>query len=212
MVRLSEQFALRKRPGRWADTILRTHAVPQRPPVSRSALGRALNRLGELAAVECAIIEISLCFGRVFALVIQSPVVFGNGPALLASSELAIDLADEVSVELRLPPDWLTEDFRLSLIEARAKLRSIELGTAPALSVSIEADPEHLLAMKLHTGTEADYMDAIFLMRKMRLRYFEEAELIHERFCPNCLMPVATRMWVRQFLEARHGRSPFSDL
>jgi hypothetical protein len=175
-------------------------------------LQRAVKRFAELAAVEFAVIEVSLCFSRVFSLVIQAPVVFERGPALLASSELANDLAVEVSAELSIPRDWLTEDFRLSLIEARAKLRPIEVGMAPGLSVSIEADPEHLLAMKLHTGTTVDWTDAIFLIRKMRLRYLAEVERVHGRFCPDCVMPAASRERVRQFLEAKHGRSPFSTV
>jgi hypothetical protein len=157
---------------------------------SKSRITNALNRLGELAQEQGAILEVSLYGGEVFTLIFGSHDSTKDVDAIVRPSELARSLAVQVSKEQDLPEDWINDDVRSFLAEREAKrrLKGDEFG--PGLQVSVPT-AAYLLAMKLRAcraprpGFAGDHEDIQFLVRKMEIRSPAEAEAIHNRFFPH---------------------------
>lgn len=175
-------------------------------PLSRSRITQALRRLGALARLQGATLELSLYGGAVFTLVYGSRDATKDVDAVLRQSELGRTLSRQVAAELGLPEDWLNDDVKQFLAEKEAKriLPADEFGEGLRVAVPTAA---YLLAMKLRScrpplpGYAGDYGDIRFLVRKMGLASVDDAAAIHEKFFPHDALSSEAREVVRVAIE-----------
>lgn len=161
--------------------------------LSRRQIVRALNRLGELAARDHVVIEITLYGGAAMMLAYNARDTTFDIDAILRPREVAERLIAEVARELDFPEDWLNDGVAkfTSIAGTYAPLRVQELEETAAAHLRINrASAAYWLAMKClafrprlgpRTG---DLPDIEFLLRKMGLRTVEQVEAILERFYP----------------------------
>jgi hypothetical protein len=153
--------------------------------MSPRRINRALSRLAELAGAEKIALEVALCHGQIITVVYA---VGQTGKAVESSSRAAA-LVRQVASEQRLPADWLEEDvkFYLALTAARGQPHLQEFGPSVVLSL---AEPEHLLAMKLHlcqgqlVPATADRHDLAFLIEKAGLASVDSVEQTYAQYFP----------------------------
>lgn len=174
--------------------------------LSPRRLTRALRRLSELAAADHVTIEVALCHGAVITVVYAAAAnATPTARRVVESSARAAALVRQVSLEQRLPADWLEEDvkFYLALSAARSQPHLHDLGPNLILSVS---EPAHLLAMKLYAchasvpPAAADHGDLAFLIERMGLASVEAVEHAYARFFPEHSLAEDVRSLVTRLL------------
>lgn len=176
--------------------------------MSPRRINRALRRLAELADTEKVALEVALCHGQIITVVYAvSRDVQTSSSKAVESSARAAALVRQVASEQRLPADWLEEDvkFYLALTAARGQPHLQEFGPSLVLSM---AEPEHLLAMKLHlcqgqvVPATADHHDLAFLLGKAGLESIDSVESTYARFFPEHKLAAETRTLVNRLLPA----------
>jgi hypothetical protein len=166
--------------------------------MTRTQITKALQRLGELAQFEGTRLEVSLYGGAVFTLVYGSRASTRDVDAIIHPSALAKRLAARVASEQGLAEAWLSDDVRFFLADTEAKreLKGDDFG--PGLNISVPT-AAYLLAMKMRAcraplpGNPGDYADIEYLLNKMEISSFAEAEAIFARFFPHDVLPDAAR-------------------
>ncbi len=174
--------------------------------MSPRRINRALRRLAEIADAEKIALEVALCHGQIITVVyaINRDVQTAPGKAVESSARAAA-LVRQVASEQRLPADWLEEDvkFYLALTAARGQPHLQEFGPSLVLSM---AEPEHLLAMKLHlcqghlVPATADHHDLAFLIEKAGLSSMDSVENTYARFFPEHALADEARALVKRML------------
>jgi hypothetical protein len=178
-------------------------------PLTRETLTRALIRLGELAAAEGVVLEVSLYGGAVFTLVYESRDSTRDVDAIVRPGDVAHRLSLRVAGELNLPSDWLNDDVARFLGDKEAKRTLDSDRFGPGLIVSVPT-ASYLLALKLHAfrsplpGYAGDHDDIVFLLGKLQLRGIEEAEEHYNRFFPHDVLSDDRRAILRTLLEKAH--------
>ncbi|MFT3783515.1 MAG: hypothetical protein QM790_15995 [Nibricoccus sp.] len=175
--------------------------------MSPRRINRALRRLAELADSEKVALEIALCHGQIITVVYAVGRDQLSTSKAVESSTRAAALVRQVASEQRLPADWLEEDvkFYLALTAARGQPHLQEFG--PSLVLSL-AEPEHLLAMKLHicqgqvVPATADRHDLAFLIEKAGLDSVDSVESTYARFFPEHKLADDARAMVTRLLPA----------
>lgn len=174
--------------------------------MSPHRINRALRRLAELATTGNIAIEVALCHGQIITVVYamnreaQPPsrrTVESNGRAAV--------LVRQVASEQRLPADWLEEDIKVHLALTIARGQTNLQEFAPSL-VLLHAEPEPLLAMKLHVcqgrvePAISDRHDLAFLIEKAGISSFDLVEQIYAQFYPEHKLADDARAMVSRML------------
>lgn len=175
--------------------------------MSPRRINRALSRLAELADAEKVALEVALCHGQIITVVYAVSGEQQSGGKTIESSARAAALVRQVASEQRLPADWLEEDvkFYLALTAARGQPHLQDFGSSLVLSM---AEPEHLLAMKLHIcqgqvlPATADHHDLAFLLEKAGLASLDSVESTYVRFFPEHKLAGEARALVSRLLPA----------
>lgn len=176
--------------------------------MSPRRINRALSRLAELADAEKIALEVALCHGQIITVVYGSARDQQQSAAkAVESSSRAAALVRQVASEQRLPADWLEEDvkFYLALTAARGQPHLQEFGPNLVLSM---AEPEHLLAMKLHlcqgqvVPATADRHDLAFLIEKAGLSSIDSVEQTYAQFFPEHKLADDARAMISRLLPA----------
>jgi hypothetical protein len=153
---------------------------------------RALRRLAELAAAQGIGLELAWCHGAVITLVHGTVAPAPRRTRVVEASSRAMALVDQVTAEQRLPADWLKEDVKFYVTHSGLGGRGGSDVFGPHVILSV-ADPEPLLAMKLHacqtaSPAAADLSDLRFLLGKMGVASLDEVERVYRRFFPRQTM------------------------
>jgi len=108
-------------------------------------------------------------------------------------------LVEKIASEYGLPPNWLNDSVKGFMNESVETADFMRFG---CLKISV-VTPEYLLAMKLMSSRVEgqDYCDIKFLLRKLNIRTFEDAELIIKRFFPLSRILPKTGYVIENFLE-----------
>lgn len=156
--------------------------------LSSSSLNRALVRLAAVAAIERLVLELALCYGRIFAVAYDSTESKVGHDRMVEPSARVTALVKLVAAEQRLPSDWIEEDVKYFIAFFASRNRTDFDVFGPNLIISI-AEPEHILAMKLHACQEsapppADLHQMGFLVEKMNLGSLKAVEHLYQLFFP----------------------------
>jgi len=108
-------------------------------------------------------------------------------------------LAEKVAKEHGLPSNWLNDSVKGFMGDGVETVDFMRTGNLKISAVT----PEYLLAMKLMSSRVEgqDYGDIKFLLRKLNIRTFEEAESVIQRFFPLSRVLPKTGYVIEQFLD-----------
>ena len=183
--------------GSLTPAFLSESTQPKTPPVTMSTdflsarvIGKALDRLAELAEEAGLIAEVALCHGRVFVVTYRHHKDLSEARRQVQSPECTAGILREVSRQLRMPSDWIQQDLRYHLALQAARGSALRESLRPNLILSVAA-PALMLAVKLHaynageTVAQADSGELAFLIDKTGLDSVEAVERAYACFYPS---------------------------
>lgn len=176
--------------------------------LTRQRLELALGRLGELAAQQGLVLELSIFGGAVFTLVYGSRDSTRDVDGIIRPSASAKPLLEQVAREQDLPDDWLNGHVSqfLSPLGTHRAWTGHEFG--PGLRVSVPT-AAYLLALKLRAcrpplpGYAGDEGDIRFLLARTRPHSLAQVEQSYARYFPGDVLAGRARELVHQFLEGK---------
>jgi hypothetical protein len=179
-------------------------------PFDRATLEEAFNRLGELAAAEGKIVEISIYGGAALVLTMPLRVATRDVDAVFESDRSFVRrVASIVASEFGWPQDWLNDGVKGFLSQNDANAESKHLfGTYPAggqtgLRIFV-ASPSYLFAMKclaMRAGAvdeSGDIADIRKIGEVLGIRTAEHALRVVALYYPSGQIPPKTRFGIEE--------------
>ncbi|RRK01493.1 hypothetical protein Ga0100231_001470 [Opitutaceae bacterium TAV4] len=190
--------------------------------MKKQILIQALRRLGELAAAEGSMVEITVYGGVAMMLHFDSRQATKDIDAIFRPRAETLTLARKVQAELDLPDNWINDEVRQFLSNelgargARARVTPFALPTelreAPGLRISAPS-PRYLIAMKARAlrrplpGIAGDREDLAVLFRHENIRSADEVDDILEEFFPDYILNDTARLVIEAIIEKAHAPS-----
>jgi hypothetical protein len=177
--------------------------------LTRARIVEALNLLGRRAETERVELELCIYGGSAMMLAYGAREYTKDVDAIVRPADVAQRLAKDVAAELRLEPDWLSDNVKrfvsISGTFAPLEIQGLEESARRHLKIT-RPSASYLLAMKCLAcrpstpGYPGDVEDIRFLVRKMGLRTVAEVEAHIERFYPTDALTSESRAVVERIL------------
>ena len=183
-----------------------------KPPrrLTRTAIIRALTRLGELCTERKSRVEIAIYGGTVMMLAYDCRAATKDIDAIFHPPEVVAPLIAQVARELGLPEDWMNSGVESFAARHEERIAFAQL-QIPGLTVT-RPSAKYLLAMKCRAGRlptpfrAGDMADIAFLLRELSIRSITEVDAITAEFYGTPALEPGKRWLVEQLLlEVRRG-------
>jgi hypothetical protein len=178
--------------------------------LTRTAIVRALSRLGELCAEKKSRVEIAIYGGTVMMLAYNCRDATKDIDAIFHPSEVVEPLIKQVAREQNLPEDWMNSGVGSFTAAREDRIRFAQL-QIPGLVIT-RPSARYLLAMKCRAGRlptpfrAGDTADIKFLLRELAIGSMAEVEAIAVEFYGAPALEPGKRWLVEKLLnEVRHG-------
>lgn len=176
--------------------------------LNKSTILQALERLGELAEETGLHLHICIYGGSAMLLAYDSRDISRDVDVVIHPVEAGLEPARQVGDELGLHRDWLNDEVRFHISENdRDGRRSFELPfESKGLKVEVPT-ANYLLAMKAKAcrepvpGAEVDAADLRFLIRKMKIRSFDQIRQQLDRFFPEYPLRPGAEALIQRLIE-----------
>ena len=178
--------------------------------LKRSAIVRALTRLGELCAEKKSRVEIAIYGGTVMMLAYDCREATKDIDAIFHPSEVVVPLIKQVAREQNLPEDWMNNGVGSFVARREDRIKFAQL-QIPGLAIT-RPSARYLLAMKCRAGRlptpfrAGDMEDIKFLLRELAIDSITDVEAIAKEFYGPAPLEPSKRWLVEKLLqEVRHG-------
>ncbi|MDO8596001.1 MAG: DUF6036 family nucleotidyltransferase [Sulfuricaulis sp.] len=178
--------------------------------LTRTAIVRALTRLGELCAERQSRVEIAIYGGTVMMLAYDCRDATKDIDAIFQPPEVVEPLIRQVALEQDLPEDWMNSSVGSFVAgrEERIKFAQLQI---PGLTIT-RPSAKYLLAMKCRAGRlpspfrVGDMADIKFLLRELAIGSMAEVDAIVGEFYGVPALEPGKRWLVEKLLqEVRRG-------
>lgn len=181
-----------------------------KPPrrLTRTAVVRALTRLGELCDERKSRVEIAIYGGTVMMLAYDCRAATKDIDAIFHPPEVVEPLIRQVAVEHNLPEDWMNSGVEAFAARREERVAFAELQIS-GLTIT-RPSARYLLAMKCRAGRlptpfrSGDAADIIFLLRKLGIKSMAEVDAITAEFYGTPALEPGKRWLVEQLLTEVH--------
>lgn len=178
--------------------------------LKRSAIVRALTRLGELCAEKKSRVEIAIYGGTVMMLAYDCREATKDIDAIFHPPEVVEPLIKQIAREQNLPEDWMNNGVESFVARREDRIKFAQL-QIPGLAIT-RPSARYLLAMKCRAGRLptpfriGDMADIKFLLRELAIDSITEVESIAKEFYGPAPLEPGKRWLVEKLLqEVRRG-------
>ena len=177
--------------------------------LDRETIVKALGRLGELAHERGIELHICIYGGSAMILAYDSRLVSKDVDVIIHPSEEGLALARQVGEEMGLHSEWLNNEVRYFVSEAKDRegRRPLDL-PIETRGLKLEVPTaNYLLAMKARAcrealpGVSVDEADLRFLIRKMGINSIEQIEAQLEKYFPEDPLRPGSRTIIQRIIE-----------
>ena len=180
------------------------------PRLTRTAIVRALTRLGELCSEKKSRVEIAIYGGTVMMLAYNCREATKDIDAIFHPPEVVEPLIRQVAREQNLPEDWINRGVGSFVAGREEQIKFTQL-QIPGLVIT-RPSAKYLLAMKCRAGRlptpfwSGDMADIKFLLRKLAIGSMAEVDAIAAEFYGAAALEPGKRWLVEKLLqEVRRG-------